>query len=221
MRHREQPEVAIRDAEMANNEVEPPLHAPHTADGKGKTKAIQELSNDEDTPNVPPPIRMPRPRGGAAAQPSSRSEDTGVTLQALLNEMREIKAHISCDTHHPQWAPLKPSPKFKTPPKRTIDPEQTEILSYVQPLMNLLLDIEKDAGCVNIQQADMDSIMQYAKGLDEGPTGMPFHPFFKKVDCEWNHELVSQFKVEFKHRYPQLCTMDDDEDQIYKLFFQI
>ncbi|KAF9007631.1 hypothetical protein BDQ17DRAFT_1422983 [Cyathus striatus] len=73
----EQPEVAVRDAEMANNEVEPPLHAPHTADGKGKTKVIQELSddedtanlgNDEDTPNVPPPIRMLRPRGGAGPQ---------------------------------------------------------------------------------------------------------------------------------------------------------
>ncbi|KAF8982829.1 hypothetical protein BDQ17DRAFT_1437698 [Cyathus striatus] len=193
---------------MANNEVEPPLHAPHTADGKGKTKVIQELSDDKDTanlgddkntPNVPSLIWMLRPRGGAAAQPSSRSEDTGPTLQALLNEMREIKVHISCDTRHPQWAPLKPSPKFKTSPKRTIDPERTEILSYVWPLMNLLLDIEKDADCVNIQQADMDSVMQYTKGLGEGPTGMPFHPFFEKLI---------------------LCAMDDNEDQIYELFFQ-
>ncbi|KAF8981333.1 hypothetical protein BDQ17DRAFT_1438468 [Cyathus striatus] len=86
--------------------------------------------------------------------------------------------------------------------------------------MNLLLDIEKDADCVNIQQANMDSVMQYVKGLGEGPTGTPFHPFFEKVDCKWNHELPLQFKVKFKHRYPQLCATDDDEDWIYKLFFQ-
>ncbi|KAF9000894.1 hypothetical protein BDQ17DRAFT_1327538 [Cyathus striatus] len=229
------------DVEMADDEDEGGEVCTHGHTyGKGKGKGAMGLNEDENTtndPTVPPPMRFKRPKGGAGPRwgtrrervPSERpspaphaslgTEDTahdssnGPTLQVLLDKMRDLKAQMLQGTRPTHARPLKLSPKFKLPPKRTYDPDRTELLSVVQPLMNLMLGIERDADCKKIQQADDNSVSRYSEGTGEGPTGRQMCPFFGNIGFQ------SLFQE--KRRTAVFNVLPSSEIGLYSLRIQI